>query len=191
MTVQMTRAQKVQAAIFLDELAATAAEHAKRLKGELGDEARDELAAQGAAPTWRMPDVATVAARMSRGAVYVADRDKFAAWAAERHPTEVYTAVRPAFETRTLKTVKNTDAGLVDKQGEVVPGLASKPGGMFLGVSVTPTDAARQVFGGLAADALFAVAASAAPAVFGSALAELVAGEQCDPVGHLDPRELG
>lgn len=188
----MTRTELAQAAVWLDRLAEQATTEAKRIKAQLADQARDEYTREGTAPSWRIRDVATIAARVAADRVDVSDPAALAAWATARHPTEVttrtVTEVRPAFVGRLVKTVRHVGDGAVsDTSGEIVPGLTHRPGGGFLGVSVIPTPEARRIFAGLALEGLRHAAAVAGPVV-GRELAELVAAE---PIGHLDPGEVG
>lgn len=164
----MNRTDAIKAIVWLDQLAAQAKAEAAKLRADLVADARAEFDEQGTAPTWRIPDVATVAASVSHETVYVADEAVFTKWAVERYPTEVETIrrIRESWRTRFLGEVIVEFEGLVDRStGEVVPGLAVKAGGEFAGISIRPTSAAKEVFSALAEHGLRELVAKASPAV--------------------------
>lgn len=182
----MTTAETTQAVIWLDRLAAAAAEYAARYRQQLADTAFTQYAVEGVAPTYRMPDVATVSTRIARDAVTVTDPAALLAWVAERHPEQVQQQVRTSYIDHLRRTGRPNGTDVVDPDGEVVPGLAYVPGGRFLGITVKPTTAAAEVFGALAEESLQAAALTAAQAIAAN-LAALLAGET---PGELDPTEV-
>ncbi|GAA3455918.1 hypothetical protein GCM10018962_77520 [Dactylosporangium matsuzakiense] len=195
----MNRAQRVQAVIWLEQLAAAAERHAATIRAELAADARAELAEQGTAPSWRISEVATVSGRVAAAKVTISDPKAFASWVAERHPTEIeppVPLVRPAFARKVLKAAKPGGTGVVDDQGELIPGLDYLPGGELTGIAIAATDTAKEVFGGVAEEGLRFAATLTPPDWAGQLVdlldlgpaAALAAGE---PVGHLEPGEVG
>lgn len=176
----MNRTTTVQAIIWLDQLMAAAKVERQKLAADLAADARAEFEEQGTAPTWRIPDVATVAASVSHAAVVVDDEGSFTAWVAKRYPTEVETVqrVRPAWLTGFLAKAFGA-AGVVSDPGtgEVVPGLGIRRGGDFAGISVRATPEAKQVFAAVAQQGLRELAAQHSGVVV---LAELPAAEVPD-----------
>ena len=161
----MNRGDLVKQAIFWDQVAAAAKAEGAEIRAMLYADAKADFEEHGTAPTWRIPDLATVAAAVSHQSVYVADEPTFAAWVAKRYPTEIETRVRPAFVELVLKSA-NVDGTLVSyEDGEVVPGLAVRPGGEFAGVSIRATREAKEVFSALASHGLRELAAHASPVV--------------------------
>ena len=162
----MNRADIVSRVVWLDQVVAAARDARKALVDDLTADARAEYEEQQTASTWRIKGVATVPQAVSNDAVVVADEARFLDWVAQRHPTEVETIVRPAFRTLVLSSVKVSYDTVHTEDGEVVPGLAFKPGGEFIGVSVRATPEAKQAFGALAKATLLELAAKdGAPAL--------------------------
>lgn len=169
----MNRTELVQAVVWLDQIAAHAIAEGAKLREQLTADARAEYEEQGTAPTWRIPDVATVAAAVSHESVYVADETAFTRWVMSRYPTEIETVskVRTAWLADFLRTV-TVEHGTIDGQvafdtssGEWVSGLAVREGGRFAGVSIRATSEAKAAFGAVANHALRQLAATAGPAV--------------------------
>jgi hypothetical protein len=164
----MNRQDTVKAIIWLDQLMAQAKVERQKLAGDLAADARAEFEEQGTAPTWRIPDIATVAASVSHETVTVSDHVRFQRWVAKRYPTEIeeVLVVRPAWLGDFLKRCQTNDLDAVDPDtGEIVPGLTVLPGGSFAGVSIRATGAAKEVFGALANHGLRELATKAGPSV--------------------------
>ena len=166
----MNRSDLIKAVIWLDQVASQAKSEAAKLRDELAADARAEFDEQGAAPTWRIPDLATVAASVSHESAYVEHEAEFTRWVAERYPHNIAQVVRPAFAKVLLESAAihyhGADLIAADPEtGEVIPGVAVRPGGVFAGLSIRPTSAAREVFGALASHGLRELAAKASPAV--------------------------
>lgn len=128
----MNRAEQIQQILRLEGIATAARRLAEQHREALAEQARAELAEQGTAPTWRMPGLGVVTMPLSREAAVVADPAALLAWAAERYPTEVETIhqVRAAFQTTLLgRAVCDGDVVVDPATGEIVPGLAVRPGG--------------------------------------------------------------
>lgn len=156
------RIQTVTEIVFYDRFAELLKKRSAELRAELAADARAELEEQGTAPTWRIPDVATVAASVSHQSVVVADNSTLTAWMADRYPTEVetITQIRPAWLKLFLAqaAAERADDGSYrvydTATGERVPGVDVKPGGEFGGVSIRVSADAKAVFDALAADRL-------------------------------------
>ena len=149
----MNRSDLVQRIIFLDQVEKQIKAESQALRSVLMLDAKAEYEEQGAAPTWRMPDLATVATAVTHTSVSVADEAAFRAWVAKRYPEEVYTVsrVREAWQAAFLGALSEDFDPVT---GEVIPGLRVKEGGEFSGISIRATAAAKELFGMLAANAL-------------------------------------
>lgn len=183
----MTTAQTTQAVIWYEQLAAAAIDQAARLREQLTATADTQYRVEGVAPSWRMPDVATVSTSLDRDKVAVTDPAALLRWAAERHPEQVQQSVRTAFIEHLRKTGRPAGTDVVDAQGEIVPGLTYIPGGRFRGISIKPTETGAAVFRALAETSLQLAESAAGPAL-GVQLAELLAAET---PGELTPDEVG
>jgi len=164
----VTRTELTQAIIWLDQVAAKAKEESAKLRSDLAVDARAEFVEQGTAPTWRIPDVATITASVTHESVGVADDAAFVSWVAVRYPTEVetVTVVRPAWRAYLLtQAVVNGEVACLPDTGEVVPGLSVRAGGDFAGIAIRATAAAKAAFGAVAGEALRQMALVAGPAV--------------------------
>ena len=164
----MNRTEITTAIIWLDQLAAAAKAEGAKLREMVYADARAEYEEQGTAPTWRIPDVATIAASVSHESVSVADDVTFTDWVLKRYPTEVETIsrVRPAWLTQFLGACDtNGDAAVDSSSGEVVPGLGVREGGRFAGITIRPTADAKAVFAAVAQQSLTKLAAEAGPSV--------------------------
>jgi hypothetical protein len=92
-----------------------------------------------------MPDLATVTLPVSKPAVVVTDQTALTKWAILHRPSEVALAIRPTSLKALLREVQ-ADSGLVFLPGgEVVPGLAARPGGepKALTIRADPAGAAQ------------------------------------------------
>lgn len=172
----MKRDERVREVLRLEGLAAAAYRRAAQHRAELDREARAELEREGTAPSWRLPDIGTVALPLSKEAAVVADVGDLAKWVAARYPTEVEQVrqVRPAFQTALLQRVVCTDDVVVDPEtGEVIPGLAVRPGGVPKTLTITASRDAKAVF-----------------AAHGDQLLDAILAAEAEPVGQLDPGEV-
>jgi hypothetical protein len=165
----LSRADTVKGVLWLRALMDAAKEKEAELRGQLSADARAELEEQGSAPTWRVLDLARVSLSVSQEAVYVADEWLFRQWVEKRYPDKVeqVSQVKPGWQKHFLAEQVHVDLGVVfdGDTGELVPGLGLRPGGVPLGVSVTATPAAKQVFAALAEHGLQRLAIEAGPAV--------------------------
>ena len=148
------RADLTQEIAFYEALAAQAKDAAKQRREVLSAQAQREWEDDGCAPSWRLRDLGLVSTRITEDSVTVVNALALAAWVAERHPDEIVPTVRSSYLTALLASVKVDGETVVDKHGEVVPGLKFEPGGRFLGITVTVNREAKEVFGVAALDAL-------------------------------------
>lgn len=162
----MNRTQLTTAVIWLDAIAEAAKAKSAELRADLAADAKAEYEEQGTAPTWRIPDVATVSASVSHEAAYVDDERAFVRWVTERYPDEVVTSVRPSWQKAFLSAATIDGDSVADRStGEVVPGLGVREGGRLTGVSIRATSDAKGVFAAVAEHSLKELAASAGPGV--------------------------
>jgi hypothetical protein len=145
----MNRTERLQEVLRLEGLAAAASARARVYRDELSLEARDELAREGSAPTWRVPDLATITLAVSKETPYVADDWLLLQWCKDRYPDQVETVeqVRGTFRSSLLVSGIISGESVVDSlTGEVVPGLAVRPGGVAQSLTIRPSHAAKEVF---------------------------------------------
>jgi hypothetical protein len=136
-----SRLDRVREVLRLEGLAAAARARAAAVRDELDAEARAELAREGTAPTWRMADIGTVALPVSKEAIFVVDPAALLEWCRERHPQQVRTVheVYPAYQNHLLTTCVIAEGVAADPEtGEVVPGLAVRPGGVPRTLTIKP-----------------------------------------------------
>jgi len=136
----VTLADDTRAILVLEAFAAEAKRIADAKRAELTAQARAQLARDGVAPSWTLPAIAKVTLGLTRETVEVSDSDKLLAWVQQRNPSEVeqQPRVRPAYLNVLLGQVK-VDGDLVvwAETGEIVPGLAVRPGGKPKGLTIT------------------------------------------------------
>lgn len=154
----MNRADVVRQVLIWEQVAAAAQAKAAQFRQMLNADAVAEYTEQGTAPTWRMPEVATVSMPVSRTRPIVSDPDALAAWVARRHPTEVVQAVRPTFARALPGLLRMAGDTVIDPEtGEVVPGMTVSEGGTPGSLRIVPTDEARQLISAHAADVVAAI----------------------------------
>ncbi len=144
----MNRFEKIRQTLVWESVAAAAKAKASAIRDELTQDAQAEYAEQGTAPTWRLPDIGTVSLPVSKETVYVSDADALLAWVKVHFPEEVEALhrVRPAFLTALLAKVEPIeDVACVPMSGDIVPGLAVRPGGQPQSLSFRPSAAAKEV----------------------------------------------
>jgi hypothetical protein len=170
----MNRAERLQELLRLEGLIAAAKERVTDHRVALNAEAAGEYEREGMAPTWRWPDLGTVILPVSKETTVVSDPEALVKWCRERYPTEVETLaqIRPAFQVALLQRCRGDAGGdyVVDMAtGELVPGLAVRPGGVPKALTIRPTPEATALFaavGRQTLDGLF------------------------EPVGHLEAAEV-
>lgn len=173
----MNRTERLQEVLRLEGLAAAANARAKTYREELSLEARDELTREGSAPTWRIPDLATITLAVSKETPYVLDEHLLLQWCKQRYPEHVETIeqVKGAFRQRLLVDAIVSGDSVVDGgSGEVVPGLAVRPGGQPQSLTIRPSQAARVVY-----------------AAMGERTLEDLLAPPAEPQGHLETADLG
>lgn len=146
----MNRQQMIERTLLWDQIAAAARAKSTALREQLTADATAELAEQGTAPTWRLPDIGTVTLPVSTETVYVADEAALLAWvkAFPADPGDVIETIeriKPWYVNDLLRLVRVVDGNVIDEDGTVVPGLAVRPGGQPKSLSFRPTAAAREV----------------------------------------------
>jgi len=144
----MSRADDVRNILVLEEFANRAREEARAIRDRMDAEARHEYDTEGVATTWRLRDIATVSLSLTRESVTVSDSDKLLEWVRHRHPDEVETVttvqVRPSFVTALIGAVDTADGfAVVEGTGEIVPGLAVRPGGQPRSLSIKAEPAVK------------------------------------------------
>lgn len=172
----MNRTERLQEVLRLEGLAAAANARAKTYRDELSLEARDELAREGSAPTWRVQDLATITLAVSKETPYVLDEHLLLQWCKDRYPDQVETVeqVRGSFRARLLvEGIVSGDAVIDGATGEVVPGAAVRPGGVPQSLTIRASHAARTVY-----------------AAMGERTLEEVLASDPEPQGHLDMADL-
>jgi hypothetical protein len=173
----LNRFDRVREVLRLEGLAAAANRRAREHRTALEEEARAELAREGTAPSWRSPDIGTVALPLTTEAAVVADIDALTKWVTARYPTEVETVpqIRAAFQAALLQRATCDGDVVVDPgTGEVIPGLAVRQGGQPKTLTITASRDARAVF-----------------ARHGDELLASILAAEAEPVGHLAPGEIG
>ncbi|TDC48847.1 hypothetical protein E1258_27630 [Micromonospora sp. KC207] len=172
----MNRTERVQEVLRLEGLADAAKKRAAEHRAALDADARAELEREGTAPSWRLPDIGTVALAVSKEAPVVADIEALTKWCLARYPGEVETVhqIRASFQTALLgRVVCDGDVVVDPGTGEVVPGMAVRLGGMPQSLSIRPSRDARAVYAAAGAQMLDGLL--------------LLAGEV---PGHLDPADV-
>lgn len=159
----MNRAEMTRRVLLLEAAAAECRNRAAMVRADLDADARAELAEQGTAPTWRLADMGTWSLPISKETVYVSDEAALLAWVEKHYPDEVQTSkrVRPAFLGGLLGAVETAGDVVCVGGGEVVPGLAVRPGGTPQALRFKPSTDAQKV------------AAAAAESVVGEILSGL------------------
>lgn len=165
----MSRADTVKKILVLEQFAAEAKHLAGLHRAALDADARAEYTEQGAAPTWRMPDIATITLPISKQAIEVSDPAALMAWVQHNHPGEIETTtttrVRPSFLTALLGRVISDEGLPVYKDtGEVLPGLTVQQAGRPRALSIKAEPGVKAIVGAAVAEMLgTAHAAIAAP----------------------------
>src|SRR4051812_35331628 len=95
----MSRFDRVREVLRLEGLATAAKTRAGEHRQALEDDARAELAREGAAPTWRITDVGTITLPVTAAGLVVDNPAAVLAWCKERHPEQIETVelVRSAY----------------------------------------------------------------------------------------------
>lgn len=96
----MNRTERVQEVLRLEGLADAAKRRAAEHRAALDADARAELEREGTAPSWRLPDIGTVALAVSKQAPVVADIEALTAWCLARYPGRSRPSTRSARASR-------------------------------------------------------------------------------------------
>lgn len=149
-----------KAVVMLEQLAAAAKSRAGVLREQLGEYARAEHARTNAGVTWRYPDLASVVLPITEQTAVVSDPDALLEWVARNQPDQVehIERVRKAFVDYLINFSVCED-GRVLLDGEEIPGMAVRPGGVPLSLAIRVGKGAKQLFPQLADEALRQLAA--------------------------------
>ncbi|MFC7276267.1 hypothetical protein ACFQS1_19920 [Paractinoplanes rhizophilus] len=141
----MNRAEMTRRVLLLEAARDQIDAKARALREDLNADARAEYEEQGSAQTWRF-DIGTWSQGISKEAPVVEDPSVFAAWVKGRWPSEVMEVVNPAFQRALLARLTPMGESVVDQRtGELVPGLAVRPGGVPLTLRFKPNGDALAV----------------------------------------------
>lgn len=155
-----SRAEKIRSVLIWEAVAAKARDTAAELRAELATDARAELA-DGIAPTWRLPELATVTLPVSQERPEFVNARALLEWVRVRRPDAIDQAVNPVWLKGFLGKLRCEDDGVVTSpDGEVIPGVRVRPGGTPGALSVRPTAMAKRVLADAAEDVLTAIAAA-------------------------------
>lgn len=144
----MNRAGLAKQAMLYDELAKAAKDKAAGFRSQLDEQARYELATQGTAPTWRLPDVGTIVLPVSSEQIYINDQAKFLEWVQANCPTQItqVPTVSERFIGNLMKDLIAADGEVVVADtGEVIPGMAVRAGGIPGALTIRPSADARAI----------------------------------------------
>lgn len=144
----MNRADLAKQVLLYDSLASVAKDRAAGFRAELDIQARHELAEQGMAPTWRLPDVGTVTLPVSQESIALTNVAALLEWAVARHPdgVEMVPALKPAFVAGLEKRLGAAGDLVCDREtGELVPGYRVRLGGLPQALSIRPSSDAKAV----------------------------------------------
>lgn len=153
----MNRADVVRNILIWERVAEAATEKAREYRNQLDADARAEFEEQGTAPTWRLADIATVSLPVSKQRVVVDDERALVGWVQRTRPTEVETRVRKGFLSVLPNVVRVDDGQVFDQEGELVPGLSVRPGGIPGAVTIRAADEAKALISAHARDMLAAI----------------------------------
>lgn len=156
----MNRAEVIRQIFLWDRVAAQAKARAGRFRAMLQAEANAEFEEQGTAPTWRLPEIASVVLPVTHTSAVVRDEKALAKWVSVRRPDEVEMRVRSSYVEALRKGARIEGDVVMDKEGTVIPGMAVEPGGVPRSVTLTPEAGAKVVATEAADRVLDAVAAS-------------------------------
>jgi hypothetical protein len=172
----MNRTERLQEVLRLEGIASAAMARSAEHRQALAVAARAELEREGAAPTWRVTDIGAITLPVSKEEPFVAAPDLFLAYCRERYPDAVerIEQVRPSFQEALFRMAILEEGDVVDGgSGEVVPGVAIRPGGVPRSLSIRPTPEAKAVY-----------------AAAGAQLLDTLLAPPAEPVGHLEPSEV-
>lgn len=145
----MNRRERFSEVLRLEGRGAAARARAAALRSALEEEARTEYDRDGTAPTWRMRDLGTATLPISKETVMVVDPGALLKWCKERHPHQVHTVeeVYPSFQAvLAAHCVAAGDVAALPDTGEVVPGLAVRPGGQPGSLTLRPATGVRWLY---------------------------------------------
>jgi hypothetical protein len=145
-----SRRERFHYVMRLEGLASAAKAAADKVRADLDEEARTEFQRTGAAPTWRMADIGIAALPVTKEAVVVSDVQALLGWCRANRPEQIRTVeeIEPAFEAWLLQNcVVSGNKAVHPETGEVMPGLAVRPGGQPRSLSFRPDPGVKAAFG--------------------------------------------
>jgi len=150
-------ADETRRILILEAFAAEAKAAAAEGRARLSAQAREQLATEGVAPSWNLPQIAKVTLGVTSDALEIDDADKFRAWVEIIAPEQIehLPRVRPGYTDLVLKTVKVDGEFVVwPDTGETVPGLKVRIGGQPKNLSIVPQPGVRAYVNERAAELL-------------------------------------
>lgn len=142
----MNRADLTKQVLLFEQLAAAAKAKAAVARQQLDEQAREELATQGMAPTWRLPQVGTISLPVSQESIYIADGNALMDWLERNQPAAInrIRAINPQWQAKLEKSFVIAGDAVVDSStGEVVPGYGVRRGGLAMALRIVPSGEAK------------------------------------------------
>lgn len=153
----MSIAEETRRILILEAFAKEANLLASEGRARLRKQAVEQLNSDGVAPSWTLPQIATVTLGTTTGGVYVDDDAKLTAWVQQIAPDQIRQVpeVSAEFMASLLKTV-TVDGDLIvwPDTGEIVPGLKVKPAGEPKNLAIVPKPGVRGVLDSRVAEML-------------------------------------
>ena len=147
----MNRAEMTRRVLLLEAAARQCKEQAKELRDELETDALSELEREGTQPTWKLRDVGTWTLPVSSQEVYVSNEAAVLAWVKETHDgadefIETTERLKGWYVADLLRlTARVVEGQVVDEDGEVIPGLDFRVGGVPKTLQFRPASDAKAV----------------------------------------------
>lgn len=141
----MNRAEVIRQVFLWDKVAEQARARAAPFRAMLQAQANAEFEEQGIAPTWRLPEIASVLLPVTRTSAVVRDEEALAKWVNLHRPSEVALRVNPAYVEALRKGARIEGDVVTDKDGTVIPGMGVSKGGTPKSVTLTAEAEAKEV----------------------------------------------
>lgn len=141
----MNRQDLIRRVMLQEAMAAELAKRARADRDLLAADARAEFEKHGTAPTWRLPDLATVTLPVSKDTITVRDGAEFTAWVQRVRPEEIVPTVNPAFQMALMASLRIDGGRVIDADGTEIPGLAVRVGGQPKSLSLRAAPDAQAV----------------------------------------------
>lgn len=154
----MNRKDVVRNVLIWEQVANAATARAAGYRKMLQADAEAELAEQETAPTWRLPEVATVTLPVSRHRPIVRDENALFGWVKRCHPTQVEERVRRGFLSVLGDKLRIEDGAVIDPStGEVVPGMSVQEAGIPGSLRITAAEDVKPLIARHASDIMAAI----------------------------------